>query len=198
MLEKKNSIIWVREKCKNARENKNNHDIGSAIWAAGLGAQLNEQVPSWAAGGGVGSGPRYQILSHVFARCVSKKEHWHARIARASRATCKKVWQKSYTSGHCLGGAGSMRGRNGWRIATWYDGIRWLEIRFHGFELWCHMELNEIISKIHDILADIGCSAAAVPVALLLCLANFLKSKFKTQLFFRKLKLSVLCLKSTS
>ena len=60
------------------------------------------------------------------------------------------------------------------------------------------MELNEIISKIHDILADIGCSAAAVPVALLLCLANFLKSKFKTQLFFRKLKLSVLCLKSRS
>ena len=32
----------------------------------------------------VGSGPRYQILSHIFARWVSKKTHWHVKIA------CKK------------------------------------------------------------------------------------------------------------
>ena len=38
--------------------------------------------------GAVGSGPRYQILSHVFACCSSKKKHGHARIARE---TCKKV-----------------------------------------------------------------------------------------------------------
>ena len=50
----------------------------------------------------VGSCQRYQILSHVFARCASQKTHGHARIARFSRATCKKVWHKSYTSGHCL------------------------------------------------------------------------------------------------
>ena len=30
----------------------------------------------------LGSGPRYQILSHVFARCASQKTHGHARIAR--------------------------------------------------------------------------------------------------------------------
>ena len=32
----------------------------------------------------LGSGQRYQILSHVFARCASQKTHWHghARIAR--------------------------------------------------------------------------------------------------------------------
>ena len=35
--------------------------------------------------GELGSGPRYQILSHVFARCVSQKTHGHARIARDSR-----------------------------------------------------------------------------------------------------------------
>ena len=33
----------------------------------------------------IGSGPRYQILSHVFARCVSQKTYGHARIARDSR-----------------------------------------------------------------------------------------------------------------
>ena len=35
----------------------------------------------------LGSGPRYQILSHVFARCASQKTHGHmghARIARES------------------------------------------------------------------------------------------------------------------
>ena len=35
----------------------------------------------------LGSGPRYQILSHVFARCASQKTHGHARIARVSRAS---------------------------------------------------------------------------------------------------------------
>ena len=35
--------------------------------------------------GAVGSGPRYQILSHVFARCTSKKNYGRARIARDSR-----------------------------------------------------------------------------------------------------------------
>ena len=65
----------------------------------------------------IGSGPRYQILSHVFARCVSQKTYGHARIARESRmaigffgfltrAKCKKVWHKSYTSSHCLVGNG--------------------------------------------------------------------------------------------
>ena len=34
----------------------------------------------------VGSGPRYQISSHVFARCASQKTHGHARIALVSRA----------------------------------------------------------------------------------------------------------------
>ena len=34
----------------------------------------------------VGSGPRYQILLHVFARCSSKKTHGHARIAPVLRA----------------------------------------------------------------------------------------------------------------
>ena len=34
----------------------------------------------------VGSGPRYQILLHVFARCTSQKTHGHAIIARVSRA----------------------------------------------------------------------------------------------------------------
>ena len=33
----------------------------------------------------VGSGPRYQILSLVFARCASQKTHRHARIARETR-----------------------------------------------------------------------------------------------------------------
>ena len=50
----------------------------------------------------LGSGPRYQVLSHVFAHCASQKTHGHARIACVSRAilaetrfltraTCKKV-----------------------------------------------------------------------------------------------------------
>ena len=30
----------------------------------------------------VGSGPRYQILSHIFARCTSQNTHGHARITR--------------------------------------------------------------------------------------------------------------------
>ena len=34
----------------------------------------------------LGSGPRYQILSHIFARCASQKTHEHARIARVLRA----------------------------------------------------------------------------------------------------------------
>ena len=74
----------------------------------------------------LGSGPRYQILSPVFARCASQKTHGHARIARETentricenctrnacdsrmsvcflaRAMCKKVCHKSYTSGNCL------------------------------------------------------------------------------------------------
>ena len=29
----------------------------------------------------IGSGPRHQILSHVFARCASQKTYGHARIA---------------------------------------------------------------------------------------------------------------------
>ena len=33
-----------------------------------------------------GSGPRYQILSHFFARCASQKTHGHARIACVSHA----------------------------------------------------------------------------------------------------------------
>ena len=39
--------------------------------------------PGWP----LGSGPRYQILSHGFARCASQKTHEHARIARVSRDT---------------------------------------------------------------------------------------------------------------
>ena len=35
----------------------------------------------------VGSSPRYQILSHVFARCASHTTHGHARIARVSRVS---------------------------------------------------------------------------------------------------------------
>ena len=34
----------------------------------------------------IGSGPRYQILSHVSARCASQTTHGHARVARVSRA----------------------------------------------------------------------------------------------------------------
>ena len=45
----------------------------------------------------LGSGPRYQILSHVFARCASLKTHGHARIARDTQAR-----ETQYTSGHCL------------------------------------------------------------------------------------------------
>ena len=30
----------------------------------------------------LGSGPRFQILSHIFARCSSQTTHGHARIAR--------------------------------------------------------------------------------------------------------------------
>ena len=33
-----------------------------------------------------GSGPRHQVLTHVFARCTSKKTHGHARIARVSES----------------------------------------------------------------------------------------------------------------
>ena len=40
----------------------------------------------------LGSGPRYQILSHVFARCASKKKYWHARIACKTQAKC--MWFK--------------------------------------------------------------------------------------------------------
>ena len=38
----------------------------------------------------LGSGPRYQILSHVFARCASQKTHGQARIARETCDTKKK------------------------------------------------------------------------------------------------------------
>ena len=34
--------------------------------------------------GPLGSGPRCQVLSHVFARCASQKTYGHARIARDS------------------------------------------------------------------------------------------------------------------
>ena len=47
----------------------------------------------------VGGGPRYQILSHIFARCVSQKTHGHARIARVffdSRNVQKSVTQIIY------------------------------------------------------------------------------------------------------
>ena len=37
----------------------------------------------------VGSGRRYQILSHVFARFASQKTHGHVRIARETRAIQK-------------------------------------------------------------------------------------------------------------
>ena len=61
---------------------------------------------SW---GTLGSGPRYQILSHVFARCASQKTYCHARFACYSRmvvgfltcSMCEKC-DISYTSGHCL------------------------------------------------------------------------------------------------
>ena len=43
----------------------------------------------------IGSGPRFQILSHVFACCTSQKTHWHARIARETFA-CKFCVQFSY------------------------------------------------------------------------------------------------------
>ena len=33
----------------------------------------------------IGSGPRCQILSHVFAGCASQKTHGHARIARETQ-----------------------------------------------------------------------------------------------------------------
>ena len=38
----------------------------------------------------MGSGPRYQILSHFFARCASKRKG-HARIARGTRAILERV-----------------------------------------------------------------------------------------------------------
>ena len=48
------------------------NDLSSLIAAAGP-----QKAPSsWALGGGL----RYQILSHVFALCASKKTHGHARI----------------------------------------------------------------------------------------------------------------------
>ena len=52
----------------------------------------------------VGSGPRYRILSHVFARFC----------------TCKNVRHKSYTSGHCLArrGAAIRRGKEQGRAAA--------------------------------------------------------------------------------
>ena len=39
----------------------------------------------------LGSGPRYQILSPVFARCASQKTHGHARIARETELHAKRV-----------------------------------------------------------------------------------------------------------
>ena len=66
--------------------------------------------PTEADSGSLGSGPRYQILSHVYARWASQKTYGRARVVYDSRmavgflthATCKKVWHKSHTSGHCL------------------------------------------------------------------------------------------------
>ena len=81
--------------------------------------------------GPVGSGMRYQILLPVLARYLWPCEYSvlfllghrffdlhvarYSRMARGflTRTTCKKVWQKSYTSGHCLGpsaGAGHCQG----------------------------------------------------------------------------------------
>ena len=56
--------------------------------------------PSWVAGQHpaldctIGCGPRYQILSHVFASCASQKKHWHARIARETlrERHAKRAW----------------------------------------------------------------------------------------------------------
>ena len=54
---------------------------------ANLAAIARQTAPTWqpAPRGQLGSGPRYQILSHVFACCASQKTHGHARIARVSR-----------------------------------------------------------------------------------------------------------------
>ena len=49
----------------------------------------------------LGSGPRYQILSHVFARCASQKTHGHARIARETRAKKCDTNHIPRSTGHC-------------------------------------------------------------------------------------------------
>ena len=49
--------------------------LATVLWPRGSSLGRDRAVP-----GPVGSGPRYQILSHVFARCASQKTHagWHA------------------------------------------------------------------------------------------------------------------------
>ena len=48
----------------------------------------------------VGSGPRYQILSHVFARCASQKTHWHTRIAREKHTDIRESHAKRVQFSH--------------------------------------------------------------------------------------------------
>ena len=52
----------------------------------------------------LGSGPRYMIMSHCFARCASQKTLGHARIARNACDFCnvQKRATKSDTSRYCL------------------------------------------------------------------------------------------------
>ena len=46
ILQRKSAVLMVQGKSRHRTS-----EIGSAICAAGLGAQLNERVPLWAAGG---------------------------------------------------------------------------------------------------------------------------------------------------
>ena len=47
------------------------------------------QGPAWPGGRALGSGPRYQILSHVFARCFACNSRMS--VCFLTRATCKQV-----------------------------------------------------------------------------------------------------------
>ena len=74
----------------------------------------------------VGSGPRYQILSHVFARCPSQKTYGHARIAFShgrrffdSRNMQKCVAQIIYLGPLPSGPGGGVGWRAGWGRVGW-------------------------------------------------------------------------------
>ena len=61
----------------------------------------------------VGSGPRYQILSHY--ACNSRMS-----VCFLTLSTCKNVWNESYTLGHCLQSRVDVEGlaSTGWTSLT--------------------------------------------------------------------------------